>query len=221
MIPRPPAPGGTFVFVDGFNFYDELERAFGRNARPHHLNAFNLPGLVRLLCEREGLPPADSIQIFIGLLTEGVAHPQAHGFWNYKIKEMRTQKDQGLKVRTRANVVVPKFRCPDCDSTEATCSNNHTISGPKSVEKGVDVAMAMAASEAAFVRGARNLIFFTRDKDALPIVQKLREHFTATREQYLFLNAYPQPVDPAVKVKPLSHMFALPFSYDEFGRSVG
>jgi len=213
---------GTHVFVDGFNFYDDLERAFGRRRGTPGPRGFNLPRLVDLLCAREGLPTAAGIHVFIGRLNQEVVDPDTWGFWRYKIKQLREHQSQGVVLHTRQNVARPKSRCShrQCDSETATCSRGHELAGMRSVEKGIDVALAGAATEAGLVDGVRHFLFFTKDSDLAPAVNRLHDHFRAYPGPYWLGGVFPQARRALAPAQPLRGTHAVPFDYALYERSV-
>lgn len=206
----------THVLVDGFNFHQALSRAFGSRVRPGP-NAFNLPRLAELLCIREGLPPPSIIRVFIGKLNAEAVDNDTLGFWRYKIKQMRDQESQGVVLHTRQNVLRPVFRCsyPGCDEVTATCPRGHVQGGMRSVEKGIDVALAVAAIEAGLLEGVRHFLFFTTDSDLTPVVNRLRDHFHTHPGPYSLRSAFPEP-----RNSPLRGTSPVPFDYALYERSV-
>lgn len=220
MLP-PLAHPGTHVFVDGFNFFDALGRCFGAPTR----NDFYLPDLADLLCERAALPPVTSIKVYIGTLNENLVSKTTRQFWRDRLPALRAQ--ERIEVKTWPNQPRWRFNCQNCSHKVGLCARcQHAVHGQRSGEKGIDVAFALGALEAALLKGVDNFIFFTQDADQAPLIEALKTVIPSRGGFYTLFCAFPtcnntQDHDHGVlpgtrKLLPSSRRPGLPFDLEDF-----
>lgn len=177
---------GTQVFVDGFNFFDAIASCFGSAAAKD----FYLPGLADLLGERASLPPVVSISVYIGTLNDELVSPEKRQFWRDRLPALRTQ--ERVRVQSWPNKPHARFTCPACKHHVGRCARcGEFVHGKRSAEKGIDVAFAVGAMEAALVGGALDFIFFCQDKDQAPLIQSLKSQILRRGDRYTLFSAFP------------------------------
>ena len=172
MPPIEPKIKRAVAFFDGQNLYRHAKEAFGHTHPNYHPE-----NLFKLLCKQEGW---DCLEVRFYTGTPSASkNPMWHGYWANRLLSM---KRSGIKVFSREI----KYH-----SNVVTLDTGPTGIVETSLEKGIDIRIALDVVRCAVDNCADVIVIFSQDQDLSEVVNEVK-HISQKQNRWIrVISAYP------------------------------